>query len=41
MPFFNKLEAEKEFPGSKGYAIGFEGLVAFIKAMLPSSEIIS
>lgn len=36
----NKLEAEKEFPGSKGYAIGFEGLIAFIKAMLPSSEII-
>ena len=36
----NKLEAEKEFPGSKGYAIGFEGLIAFITAMLPSSEII-
>jgi len=36
----NKLETEKEFPGSKGYAIGFEGLISFIKAMLPGSEII-
>lgn len=36
----NKLETEKEFPGSKGYAIGFEGLIEFTKALLPSSEII-
>lgn len=36
----NKLEAEKEYPGSKGYAIGFEGLISFLKALLPGSEII-
>jgi predicted HTH transcriptional regulator len=36
----NKLVTEKEYPGSKGYAIGFEGLVSFVKALLPSSEII-
>ncbi len=36
----NKVEAEKEYPGSKGYAIGFEGLITFLKALLPSSEII-
>ncbi|MGB4599720.1 MAG: ATP-binding protein [Trichlorobacter sp.] len=36
----NKLETEKEFPGSKGYAIGFEGLIEFTKALLPGSEII-
>lgn len=35
-----KQETEKEFPGSKGYAIGFEGLITFLKAMLPSNEII-
>jgi len=34
------LETEKEFPGSKGYAIGFEGLIEFTKALLPGSEII-
>ena len=36
----NKVETEKEQPGVKGYAIGFNGLIAFIKAMLPNSEII-
>jgi ATP-dependent DNA helicase RecG len=36
----NKLETEKEYPGSKGYAIGFRGLISFIKALLPASEII-
>lgn len=36
----NKIETEKEFPGSKGYAIGFEGLIEFVKQLLPSSEII-
>jgi len=35
-----KLETEKEYPGSKGYAIGFEGLITFLKALLPGSEII-
>lgn len=36
----NKQKTEKEYPGSKGYAIGFSGLIGFIKAMLPGSEII-
>ena len=35
-----KQETEKEYPGSRGYAIGFEGLLTFMKALLPSSEII-
>ena len=36
----NKLKTEKEYPGSKGYAIGFSGLISFIRALLPSNEII-
>lgn len=36
----NKQKTEKEYPGSKGYAIGFSGLIGFIRALLPSSEII-
>ena len=36
----NKIETEREYLGAKGYAIGFEGLVTYIKALLPSSEII-
>jgi len=35
-----KQETEKEYPGSKGYAIGFDGLITFLKALLPGSEII-
>lgn len=37
---YNKTETIREFPGSKGYAIGFEGLISFVMQMLPSSEII-
>lgn len=36
----NKAGASKEFPGSKGYAIGFEALITFIKGLLQDSEII-
>lgn len=36
----NKSGGSKEYPGSKGYAIGFEGLIQFIKSLLPGSEII-
>lgn len=36
----NKVETEREFPGSKGYAIAFERLIEFVKQLLPSSEII-
>ncbi len=35
-----KIETEKEYPGSRGYAIGFDGLITFIKALLPGSEIV-
>lgn len=37
---FTKRETEKEQPGVKGYAIGYEGLIGYIKALLPSSEVI-
>lgn len=36
----NKAGASKEFPGNKGYAIGFEALITFIKGLLDDSEII-
>ncbi len=36
----NKIITEKEYPGNKGYAISFEALLLFVKALLPSSEII-
>lgn len=36
----NKAAGSKEYPGSKGYAIGFEGLIQFIKSLLPGSEVI-
>lgn len=36
----NKIEAEREYPGSKGYAIAFEGLIDFVKRLLPGSEVI-
>jgi predicted HTH transcriptional regulator len=35
-----KIGESKEFPGNKGYAIGFNGLIEFIKGILPGSEII-
>lgn len=35
-----KTGESKEFPGTKGYAIGFEGLVQFIKGVLPGSEVV-
>jgi ATP-dependent DNA helicase RecG len=36
----NKLITEREFPGEKGYAIGFHELIQFLRASLPESEII-
>ncbi len=36
----NKEKTRAEYPGSKGYAIGFSGLIEFIRALLPGSEII-
>lgn len=36
----NKVETIDEMVGQKGYAIGFEGLIAHLKRSLPHSEII-
>ena len=36
----NKIGESKEFPRTKGYAIGFEGLIQFVKGILPGSEVI-
>ena len=35
-----KTTGSKEYPGQRGYAIGFEGLIKFIKGLLPGSEVI-
>ena len=35
-----KTSGSIEYPGSKGYAIGFEGLIKFVKGLLPGSEVI-
>lgn len=36
----NKSGASKEFPGKKGYAVGFESLIQFTQGLLEDSEII-
>lgn len=36
----NKSGNSKEFPGNRGYAIGFEGLIQFVKGLLQDSEVI-
>jgi len=36
----NKIETQDELIGQKGYAIGFEGLIAYLKSILPHSEVI-
>lgn len=36
----NKIDAQKEQEGVKGYAAGFEGLIKYIMDQLPSNEII-
>lgn len=36
----NKSGKSKEFPGNKGYAIGFESLIQFTQGLLEDSEII-
>lgn len=36
----NRLNMVREYTGTKGYAVGFEGLLGFIEALLPSEEII-
>lgn len=36
----NKLKTKIDKPGSKGYAVGFQGLVEFINGLVPSNEVI-
>lgn len=36
----NKAGASKEYPGKKGYAVGFEALILFIQGLLQDSEVI-
>lgn len=35
----NKVETIDEVPGQRGYAVGFEGLVGYLKRVLPHSEV--
>ena len=37
----NRLNMLKEYDGTKGYAVGFEGLLGFIDALLPTAEVIT
>ena len=37
----SRLNMLKEYVGSKGYAVGFNGLLSFIEALLPSQEVIT
>ena len=37
----NRLNMLKEYDGTKGYAVGFEGLLGFIDALLPTAEVIN
>lgn len=36
----SKLETRLDQPGTKGYAVGFQGLVNFVMAQLPQNEVI-
>lgn len=36
----NRMAAAKELVGKKGYASGFEGLIEYIKGLLPNNEVI-
>ncbi len=36
----NKVETIDELPGQRGYAVGFEGLIGYLKRALPHSEVI-
>lgn len=36
----NKLKTKTDKPGTKGYAVGFQGLVEFINGLVPSNEVI-
>ncbi|WP_127470030.1 ATP-binding protein [Thiomicrorhabdus aquaedulcis] len=34
----SRIETVREFEGNKGYAVGFEGLMDYLKTLLPSNE---
>lgn len=36
----NKVDTIDELPGQRGYAVGFEGLIGYLKRALPHSEVI-
>jgi ATP-dependent DNA helicase RecG len=36
----NKLETVRDQTGTKGYAVGFEGLISFINSQLPANEVV-
>lgn len=36
----NKLKTKLDRPGTKGYAVGFQGLMEFISGLVPSNEVI-
>ncbi len=36
----NKVDTIDELPGQRGYAVGFEGLISYLKRALPHSEVI-
>ena len=37
----SKMSTLKDFTGDKGYVLGFEGLIQFIEALIPTKEVIS
>ncbi len=37
----NKMSTLKDFTGDKGYVLGFEGLIQFIDALIPTQEVIN
>lgn len=37
----NRLNMLKEYDGTKGYAVGFEGLLGFVDALLPTAEVLN
>ncbi|NLS95528.1 MAG: MloB [Planctomycetaceae bacterium] len=36
----SKIKTKADYPGNRGYAVGFQGLVEFIYSLVPSNEVI-
>lgn len=36
----SKIKTKADYPGGKGYAVGFQGLVEFVNGLVPSNEVI-